>query len=252
MGRLKLGISNLAWDENIDFSLLKNNNINYIEIILPKHLDWNNCDLTKLNNFIDCAKNNNIDILSTQSILFNSNVNKFHSKNFIDHIETVIDLCNKIGVSKLVLGAPNLRTFEVNLDLINNFCYIDSILKKYNQTLLIEPNSKIYKGNYFYTVSEIIDFIVQNKFSNIKTMIDTHNIILENQNPSELFLKNILYIDHIHISETDLGDFVESNYHSELAETLKNNNYDKLIIYESKPSSNLSKSIELFSKIYNL
>jgi sugar phosphate isomerase/epimerase len=251
MGRLKLGISNLAWDENIDFSLLKNNNINYVEIILPKHLDWNNCDLTKLNNFIDCAKNNNINILSTQSIFFNSNVNEFHSKNFINHIKIVIDLCSKIGVNKLVLGAPNLRTSEVNFGLINNFCYIDSILKKYNQTLLIEPNSKIYKGNYFYTVSEIVDFIIQNKFSNIKTMIDTHNVILENQTPSKILLKNILYIDHIHVSEIGLGDFIESDSHLELAKTLKNINYDKLIIYESKPSFNLLKSIELFSKIYN-
>jgi sugar phosphate isomerase/epimerase len=252
MGRSKLGISNLAWDENIDFLVLKNNNIDYIEIVLPKHLNWNNHDLTKLNSFVNHAKNNNINILSTQSILFNSNVDGFHNKNFINHIETVIDLCSKIGVNKLVLGAPNLRTSEINLGLINNFYYIDNILKKYNQTLLIEPNSKIYKGNYFYTVSEIVDFIIKYKFSNIKTMIDTHNIILENQNPSKLFLENISHIDHIHVSEINLGDFTESDKHTELANTLKINKYDGLVIYETKPSLNLIPSIELFNKTYNI
>lgn len=248
----KLGISNLAWDKNIDFSLLKNNDINYIEIVLPKHLSWGDNNLNKLNDFVNNVKNNNIHILSTQSIFFNSGVQDFHNKNFINHIETVLNICNKIGVNKLVLGAPNLRVFSINLDLINNFYYIDNILKKHNQTLLIEPNSRIYKGNYFYTVSEIINFIIENKFSNIKTMIDTHNVILENQNPSKLFLENTAYIDHIHVSEIGLGDFVKSDEHIELSNTLKNNNYNGLIIYESKPSLNLLKNIELFSKIYNI
>jgi sugar phosphate isomerase/epimerase len=249
---MKLGISNLAWEKNIDFSLLKNNNINYIEIILPKYLNWDDYNFIKLKKFINYIKKYNIDILSTQSICFKSNLSSFHEENFIKHIEKVIKICDKIKVNKLVLGAPNLRNLSINVDLINNFIYINQILKNHNQILLLEPNSRIYNGNYFYTIDEIIDFIIQNKLSNIKTMIDTHNIILENQNPSKLFIKNKAYIDHIHVSEIDLGDFIESNEHIELALTLKTNKYEGLIIYESKPSKNLLKNIKSFSKIYNI
>lgn len=247
---MKLGISNLAWDGYVNLEFLKQNNINYIEVVLPKFISWNNQELNKLNKFIEEAKNYNINILSTQSIFFNSNVNNFHSDDFIKHIEKVINICDKVKIPKLVLGAPSLRTFKVDFGLINNFYYIDSILKKFNQILLLEPNSKKYNGNYFHTVDEIVNFIKQNDFSNIKTMIDTHNIILENQNPSKMFLKNVLYIDHIHVSEQDLGDFKESYEHSELAIALKNKNYDGLVVYESKPSTNLLKSIELFNKTY--
>jgi sugar phosphate isomerase/epimerase len=191
-------------------------------------------------------------IFQNYSFRYHLFYHNFHSKNFIEHFKKVIDICNKIKISKLVLGAPSLRTSKINFGLSNNFHYIDDLLKKYNQILLLEPNSKIYKGNYFHTVDEIIDFISYHSFSNIKTMIDTHNIILEKQDPSDIFIKNQSYIDHIHVSEKDLGDFKESPEHDKLSKTLKDSKYDGLVIYESKPSLNLLKSITLFSKTYNL
>jgi sugar phosphate isomerase/epimerase len=83
-------------------------------------------------------------------------------------------------------------------------------------------------------------------------MIDTHNIILENENLAKNFLLHSDLIYHIHISEDNLGDFLESEDHNELAKTLKNNNYSNLLIYEAKPSLNLKSSIELFNKTYNI
>jgi sugar phosphate isomerase/epimerase len=249
---MKLGISCLAWDDYIDLGYLKQNNIGYIEMVFPKFIEWDDKNFYKLNKFIDKIKKYNIEILSTQSIFFNSGVDNFHSKNFIEHIRKVVDICDKIKVSKLVLGAPSLRTSKINFGLLNNFYYIDNLLRKYNQILLLEPNSKIYNGNYFYTVDEIVNFISHNNFLNIKTMIDTHNIILEKQDPSDIFIKNSPYIDHIHVSEQNLGDFKESPEHNRLSKVLKDNKYDGLIVYESKPSLNLLKSIELFNKTYNL
>lgn len=255
-GNMKLGVSNLAWDDNISLDdlivLFKDNNVNYIEIILSKYIDWNKIDLTKITKFVSYIKDNGLNILSTQSIFFNSNVNNFHDVNFKHHIKKVSDICLNFGIEFIVLGAPTMRTFEVNLGLVKQFTYIDKILANNNQILLLEPNSKKYNGNYFYTVNEIVNFINKNNFTNIKTMVDTHNVLLEEEIPSKNFLTYSDLIHHIHVSEYNLGDFSESDNHNELAKVLKDNNYSNLLIYEAKPSSNLIRSIELFSKTYNI
>jgi sugar phosphate isomerase/epimerase len=255
-GDMKLGVSNLTWDNNIDLKnlivLFKNNNINYIEIILSKYINWDKINLTKLNKFTSYVKDNGLDILSTQSIFFNSNINNFHDIDFKYHIQKVSNVCSNFGIKFIVLGAPTMRTFKIDLGLVNQFKYIDKILANKNQILLLEPNSRKYNGNYFYTIGEIVNFINENKFTNIKTMIDTHNIILEKENLLENFLTYSDLIHHIHISENNLGDFLESDNHKELAKVLKNNNYSNLLIYEAKPSSNLTHSIELFNKTYNI
>jgi sugar phosphate isomerase/epimerase len=255
-GNMKLGVSNLAWDNNINLDdlivVFKNNNINYIEIVLSKYIDWNKINLTKLNKFISYVKDNGLDILSTQSIFFNSNINNFHDVNFKYHIQNVSNICSNFGIKFIVLGAPTMRTSKINLGLIKQFTYIDKVLANNNQILLLEPNSKKYNGNYFYKISEIVDFINKNNFNNIKTMIDTHNILLEGENLLKNFLTYSSLIHHIHISEDNLGDFLESENHNELAKVLKYNNYSNLLIYEAKPSLNLTNSIELFSKTYSI
>jgi sugar phosphate isomerase/epimerase len=88
--------------------------------------------------------------------------------------------------------------------LVDVFSEIDSYLNNKNINLLIEPNTASYGGEYFFNLNEIIGFIDKNKLINIKTMIDTHNIILENGDPIIEFETNFNYIYHIHISEPKL------------------------------------------------
>jgi sugar phosphate isomerase/epimerase len=251
---MNLGISELAWTEfdNLDNLLTKliESNISSIEMVIPKHIEWQNLDINKILMVAEIYKKYNINIVSTQSILYNSNVESFNDINFLSHIELVCNICNKIGITKLVLGAPALRkNFDINY-LHAMFLKLDSILYENGQTLLIEPNSQVYSGQYFFTLLEIITFIESGKFKSIKTMIDTHNIVLENQNPSELLLKYVDYIDHVHISEINLQPFTENKIHMELAETLYKLNYNGLIVYEAKSFETLFEDIKLFSNIY--
>jgi sugar phosphate isomerase/epimerase len=166
-------------------------------------------------------------------------------------MNTVFDICKEFNIEKIVLGAPLLRKNNNIEELISLFTYLDLKLNHTNQVLLLEPNSKYYNGDYFFTVAEIVSFIQKNNFNNIKTMIDTHNIILENQSPSNIFTEYYSYIDHIHISEINLESFKPSNYHYELSNKLKEFNYKGLVIYECKKSNSLIEDIKTFSKIYN-
>jgi sugar phosphate isomerase/epimerase len=252
---LKLGISSLAWDNDIDyknlFSVLKDNNIKFIEIVLPKFIDWKVNDTSKLSDFVNNVLFNGLYIKSTQSLYYGTGINSYHSLDFIKHLEHVMNICKNIGVTHLVLGAPTMRTQD-KVGLSKIFSYIDSVLKENDQILLLEPNSKIYNGNYFFTVNEINNFIKTNNFNNIKNMIDTHNVLLEKENPTDIILNKKYDIKHIHISEQNLSGFTSSKHHDLFSQTLKENKYDGLIIYEAQSSPNLINDIKIFSKTYNI
>lgn len=244
---MNLGISQLAFKDfnelKNNITLLKDNNINNIEIVHSKiDEDFNNYK----NLFIE----NNLHTKSTQSILFNSGVNDFLEESFITHIKKIIEKNSFFGVETLVLGSPKQRMNFNENKLLTQFKILDSILNSYNQILCIEPNSKVYQGKYFFTVREIIKFINNGEFNNIKTMIDTHNLIYEGESPFEIYNENKKIIYHIHISENNLLDFVESNEHINLSKSLRSDEFKGKIIYEVLPTQNLKYSLENFKNIY--
>ena len=242
-----LSISQLAFnsfeDLKTNLSILKKNDIQNLEIIYSK-MESN------FEEYLKFFSDEQISTKSTQSILFNSGVIDFLSPSFTEHIKQIIENNRKFGVHVLVLGSPKQRVEYNEEELVKQFKIIDSLLIKENQILCIEPNCKIYEGSYFFTVDEIAKFIKNGEFKNIKTMLDTHNIINEGQSPSEVYdqYKNI--ISHVHISENRLSDFEESFEHLKLSNTLKLNNFNGIITYEVLPSVNLKNSLKKFNRIY--
>jgi sugar phosphate isomerase/epimerase len=251
---MQLGISELAWsnENNLDslLQLLSEHNISFIETVIPKHVDWNNINLRKIKDLIKLYNSYNIQVLSTQSILYNSNIESFYDSKFIEHIKLVSDICCDLNIPSIVLGAPALRNKNFNIDKLKNiFQQLDTILDMRNQVLLIEPNCKQYNGKYFFTVDEIVNFINYSKVSNIKTMIDTHNILNEGSDPADIFSKYSTSIKHVHVSENNLASFINSEYHNKLSNTLNTMKYSGHIIYETKHIN--FEDIKLFSYIYN-
>lgn len=251
---MKIGISELAWNNDVDLDLtlklLNEHGISSIEMVFPKHINWYDIDLDKLKNLVKLYNSYDIRVSSTQSIMYNSNVNSFYDLKFIEHIKLVSDICFELDIPTIVLGAPSLRNNYFNIDKLKFiFQQLDDILIHRSQLLLIEPNCKQYKGNYFFTVNEIINFINYSNLSNIKTMIDTHNVLNEGHNPSDVLSKNFNSIKHVHVSENNLTGFINSDYHIKLANTINNMQFSGQIIYESKHIN--FEDIKLFSNIYN-
>jgi len=244
---MTLGISQLAFDklEDLENSLeiLIDNDIQNIEVVYPK-MESNPLGYTSF--FIQ----QNIQTKSTQSILFGSDVKDFLDESFVNHIEKIIETNTFFGVEVSVLGSPKQRVEFKESELISQFKAVDSLLESTNQILCIEPNCKSYGGAYFFTVSEIADFIRKGEFKNIKTMLDTHNIVNEGQSPTEIYNQFRDLISHVHVSETGLSDFIESEEHTKLAKGLKSSNYEGIVTYEVLPSKNLKDSLEKFKNIY--
>jgi sugar phosphate isomerase/epimerase len=235
---MNISVSNLAWDldENEKtFKILNDLGINQIEGVITKITEWENLTDEIIVNYKKYLDKKNIKIKSIQSIFFNTGINDFENEYIIlNHFRTLINISKILGVNVLVFGSPNLRKKNTDweLKLKTLFSKIDYILEGSNIQLSIEPNSSLYGGEYFFTVGEIVKFIHENNFNNIKTMIDTHNIILENQDPIEIFISHYDYINHIHISEKKLNPFTPSDFHLNFSKIIKNKKYNKTITYE--------------------
>lgn len=250
-----ISVSNLAWDNNRILEvleILKKNKISNVEGVLSKIDNLSDLDESKLNDYKMLFHNNNISITSLQSIFHGLDIKSLNNdKKVIDHLNKIIEFSKILGVRVIVLGSPNLRKKNDFKSLKNLFKSIDSILYKNDITLCIEPNSKIYGGDYFYTVGEIIDFLSVFQFKNIKTMIDTHNLILEGDDPIKVLNKNYNFIGHIHISEVNLKPIINETFHRKFFESIQSIEYKGIVTYELLNSQDLEKDIYKFTKIYS-
>jgi sugar phosphate isomerase/epimerase len=255
---MKLALSNLAWESetsDLIFNTIKSQNINNIECVLTKINHWsklNNDDIFKFK-----EKLNDIKIYpeSIQSLFYNSGCEDItETKKIINHFNKVIDYAKILNSKILVFGSPNLRKRKIGWEKSINtiFKEIDDSLNNTNIKIAIEPNSSIYGSEFFVNIFEIVQFIEKNKFNNIGTMIDTHNIMLENKSPINELNDFFNYIIHIHISEKKLKNIKNIKQHLNLADKINELNYDGIITYEVKNNKNLISSIKKFSTIYNL
>lgn len=254
---MNIALSNLAWDkeesENI-YSLLNELNFKYIEGVIPKINSWDKITETELREFKSNLKNYSLNCYSLQSLFFNVPINSLNEYDkVIGHFTKLLQYAKILGTKVLVFGSPNLRKKENSnwyLNLEDLFYHLDVLLDNSDIKIAIEPNSKIYKGDYFYTCSEINNFIGKNKFINIKTMIDTHNLLLEEIDVIKELNENFDSICHIHVSEKELKPITFNEFYKTLFDELIKLKYSNVVTYEVKKDKNLELSIRDFASIY--
>lgn len=252
---MKLSLSNLAWDISDNdqiLTILKTNNIHNIEGVLTKIDDWNKLSNDILIEYKKKLDSYNIKMESIQSIFYDVKCDGIKDTKIVyKHIDRLIEICKILGVKVMVFGSPTIRNGIVDDSLSKIFKRIDNSLNNTGITLTIEPNSKVYGGNYFYNIEEIVDFIKNNKFINIKTMIDTHNLKLEGYDPIIELSKYYDYINHIHISEIKLTPIINPDTHINFSNELKKLGYNQIITYEVLKCDNIESEIKKFVEIYN-
>lgn len=253
---MNLGLSHLCISQENQKEVLQTMSdlgVNNLEIVFSKINSWQNITDEDITSFKEKLSSFGIDSKTTQSLLFGVNITSFSDQSFVNQMIKVIETSKKIGVHTLVLGSPGQRkrTEDYHEKVSKNFQYINKVLVENGVMLCVEPNTKIYGGEYFFDVQEIVSWIIKNKYSNIKTMIDTHNSLLEGKNCLDEFIEFKDFIHHIHISEHGLNNFSKSELHQSFANLLKVEGYSHMITYEVKSNPNLIESIQMFHQTYS-
>jgi len=254
---MKLAISNLAWDfdQNQEvFGHLKQLNISNIEGVLSKIGGWDQLNYESLESYHNLLQTQGLKVESIQSIFFNYKSEGLHdTESIVTHIKQLVEYCKILNVKVMVLGSPNLRVYTDDLQtkLSQTFLEIDSVLSGTGIELSIEPNTKIYGGQYFHNLNQIVDFIVTNKLKNIKTMVDTHNLILEGYDPNHEIKKFEKFINHVHVSEQNLVPLKDYKFHESFSKTLKEIDYNKIVTLEVKASENQFDVFQQFYRLYS-
>jgi sugar phosphate isomerase/epimerase len=254
---MNLALSNFAWDNKDSeevFKVLKENKIHQIECILTKIKPWSELtreDIIEYKNYLDSF---GITAYSIQSLFYGVDCKITDVDTVVTHFERLIEYAEILGSKILVFGSPGLRkqldgwAYAVG-DIFNQ---VDKLLEGKDIKVVIEPNAKIYNGEFWFTLNEIIEFLEFFQFNNIRTMIDTHNAELEGGIVLSNLYNNSKWIKHIHASEVKLANINESKTHESLNFILKTLNYNGTITYEVLNNDNVLDSIKTFTEIYNV
>ena len=248
---MKLAVSDLGFDSIEDTGkYLVANGIEYLELVLTKNKPFSELTTHDILLYKQSIERNNLIPYSLLSIFYGLNINTIDDNNIImTHFDKLIRYMEIMGCKLMILGSPNLRKKITGWDKRLNrvLTQVDIMLRECKKYLIIEPVSSYYGGEYFVTVSEVVKYLECNNYSNIFTMIDTHNSWLENKDPSQEYNLYKDYIKHIHVAEKGLG-ILSSFDHSNFSQSIRD--YKYVITHEIRDKKIFRESVSIFTGIY--
>ena len=238
---MNLAVSNLAFNS---VSEVQPSGINLIECVFSKIGDICSLSLHDVSRWRDNLPANIIPY-SVQSITYNTGIQQFNmSQTCIDVIDKIIEFSKFLNLKRIVYGSPTTRIIKPDVDI---FKYIDEKLQGTDIVFCIEPNTRHYNGHYFFDIEEISAFIDLHKFSNVSSMIDTHNAWLEERDIKQDITRYKKFIQHVHASEVNLKKIESVAKHEIVSKALHEIEYSGVITLESTTLENL----DIFKNLYN-
>lgn len=247
---MKISVSNIGWDKQYDEEMYKYiaiSKLNGIEIAPTRIIEDRPYEKNEQAiKFADNIKKKyNLEISSMQSIWYGKQGNIFDEENakmFIEYTKKAIDFASDIKCGNLVFGCPKNRNVpdgKNTNDILYFFKELGNYAEKNKTIIAIEPNPAIYGTNFLNTTKEAIEFVKKVDSKGIKINVDFGTIV-ENKETLEIIQNNIDMINHIHISEPNLEVVKKRSEHKELANILRNFEYQNYISIEMKNTGNLN------------
>lgn len=240
---MNLSISNIAWapeqDANV-YKMMRSYGYSGLEIAPTRIFPENPYeDLETAKSWAKSLKEREgFQISSMQSIWFGRTERLFGTKEeknlLIDYTKKAIDFAAAIGCGNLVFGCPKNRIFPEGAsskDAITFFKELGDYAYSKGTTIGMEANPEIYGTNYINDTTSAIDLIKSVDSKGFHLNLDVGTMIA-NAESVNLLKGNIGFVNHVHISEPHLKPLKERELHKELAEYMKENDYQGYISIE--------------------
>jgi len=269
---MKIAISNIAWDINEEQEVsrvLKAFSIKGLEIaptkVWEKPFEAND---ESLENYRIFWKNNGINIIAMQALLFNqSHLTVFENETIRlktkEYLSKMITLGAKLGVKVLVFGSPKNRLVGIMDKIkawniaIEFFSYLGDIAYQHKVEFCIEPNPAEYGCDFIRTGLEGLELVKEVNNPGFRLHLDSGGMIMNKEDYGNTIEQSLPYLSHFHISEPYLQLAGQSQQeHLKIAGILKEVNYNNWVSIEMKNSLQekniiaVKEALEIISKIY--
>lgn len=256
MTRIKLSISNLAWDYKDNekvYEYLAKKHFSGIEIaptkVFPEspysHID------EAVDYFNKIKADYGLEVSSMQSIWYGKKGNIFASEEeqlaLKQYTFQAIDFASAIKCGNLVFGNPKARNkgeHHNNQDSFSFFKTISDYAYQKNTCISLEPNPIIYGTDFINNSKQAFDFCRDSGCEHLRVNVDFGTIIY-NEEPFEWIEKNLDLVNHIHISEPYLKKIEKRVLHKKLKEI----DFNKYISIEMGLQNSLDDVFEVIDYI---
>jgi sugar phosphate isomerase/epimerase len=248
---MKLAVSDTGFDQLQDVASHLTSSVEYLEIVPTKIKPFKDLTIFDLLTYRSSLVNIGLAPYSLLSLFYTLDIpDVSHTEDIYNHLVKLNHYMVDLNCELMVYGSPTMRKAIPQWEdhLVNIFNRLDKELNQTGKYLIIEPVASSYGAEFFTTIDDIVKFLDKHQYSNIYTMIDTHNLFLENQDPVEKYLEYKNYIKHIHVAEIGLGELKNKPFHKKFAKTLQN--YEYVVTHEIRDRDNFTKSLKTFEEIY--
>lgn len=246
---MKLSISNIAWEDAEDkkvYEIMKKYGFLGLEIAPTrwvKETPYDKVDEAKQiaeeleNTYGYCVP-------SMQSIWFGRNERVFANEEergiLLAYTKKAIDYAAGIKCKNLVFGCPKSRNVpeewqlsedEVWKQAITFFKELGDYANEKGTVLAMEANPPIYNTNFVNTTEQALELVKAVNSKGFLLNLDIGTMV-QNKEDTSILKDNVKLINHVHVSEPGLKVIQKRELHKQIAEILKNENYEKFVSIE--------------------
>lgn len=239
---MRLSCSNIAWPQDQDetvYALMKELGYTGLEIAPTRFFSERpyDCKALMYEKSAVLREQFGLRVVSMQSILYGRGECLFEpdqAELLLDYLDQAFSFGESVGGCNFVFGCPRNRIMPDGRTEKDAFPFFERAVEsagKHGCVLSLEANPPMYGTNFINTTREAFSFA--RKVPGLKVNLDFGTII--NQCESlKAVASNSNLIGHVHISEPGLVPVIRRQEHSELADMLREQDYDGYVSVEMK------------------
>ncbi len=239
---MRLSCSNIAWQQDQDetvYQLMTETGCTGLEIAPTRFFPVRpyDCAEQMRKKSAELREDHGLRIVSMQSILYGRTECLFEpdqAELLLDYLEQAFAFGEAAGGCNFVFGCPRNRIMPDGCTEKDAFSFFERAAEsagKHGCVLSLEANPPMYGTNFINTTREAFSFA--RRIPGLKVNLDFGTIVNQCETLKTVAANPDL-IGHVHISEPGLVPVIRRQEHTELADLLREQNYDGYVSVEMK------------------